>query len=86
MNLLNIWKKENALVIANTIFQQHKRGLYTWTSPAGQYKNQDDYILCSQRRGILHSKQNQDWKLTVTQVMSSLLQNSDLNWRKWENH
>ena len=29
--------QENALVIANTLFQQHKRGLYTWTSPDGQY-------------------------------------------------
>ena len=28
--------QENALVIANTLFQQHKRRLYTWTSPAGQ--------------------------------------------------
>jgi len=41
--------KENALVIANTLFQQHKRRLYTWTSPDGQYQNQIDYILCSQR-------------------------------------
>ena len=39
----------NALVIANTIFQQHKRRLYTWTSPDGQHQNQIDYILCSQR-------------------------------------
>ena len=29
--------QENALVIANTLFQQHKRILYTWTSPDGQY-------------------------------------------------
>ena len=29
--------QENALVIANTRFQQHKRRLYTWTSPAGQH-------------------------------------------------
>ena len=29
--------QENALVIANTIFQQHKRQLYTWTSTDGQY-------------------------------------------------
>ena len=29
--------QENALVIANTLFQQHKRRLYTWTSPGGQY-------------------------------------------------
>ena len=28
---------ENALVIANTLFQQHKRRLYTWTSPDGQH-------------------------------------------------
>ena len=41
--------QENALVIANTLFQQHKRGLYTWTSPDGQHRNQTDYILCSQR-------------------------------------
>ena len=41
--------QENALVIANTLFQQHKRRLYTLTSPDGQHKNQIDYILCSQR-------------------------------------
>ena len=49
--------QENALVIANTLFQQHKRRLYTWTSPDDQYWNQIifyffkyiDYILCSQR-------------------------------------
>ena len=29
--------KENALVIANTPFQQYKRRLYTWTSPDGQH-------------------------------------------------
>ena len=41
--------QENALVIAKTLFQQHKRRLYTWTSPDGQHQNQIDYILCSQR-------------------------------------
>ncbi|MES9230944.1 endonuclease/exonuclease/phosphatase family protein, partial [Cutibacterium acnes] len=41
--------QENALVIANTLFQQHKRRLYTWTPPDGQHRNQTDYILCSQR-------------------------------------
>ena len=41
--------QENTLVIANTLFQQHKRRLYTWTSPDGQYQNYIDYILCSQR-------------------------------------
>ena len=37
------------MVIANNLFQQHKRGLYTWTSPDGQYRSQSGYILCSQR-------------------------------------
>ena len=41
--------QENTLVITNTLFQQHKRRLYTWTSPDGQHGNQIDYILCSQR-------------------------------------
>ena len=41
--------QENTLVIANTLFQQHKRRLYTWTSADGQHQNQIDYILCSQR-------------------------------------
>ena len=41
--------QENALVIANTLFQQQKRRLYTWTSTDGQHRNQIDYILCSQR-------------------------------------
>ena len=39
--------QENARVITNTFFQQHKRRLYTWTSPDGQHQNQIDYILCS---------------------------------------
>ena len=41
--------QENTLVIANTLFQQHKRRLYTWTSSDGQHRNQIDSILCSQR-------------------------------------
>ena len=42
--------QENTLVMANTLFYQHKRRLYTWISPDGQYQNQIDYILCSQRQ------------------------------------
>ena len=37
--------QENALVIANDLFQQHKRRLCTWTSPDAQQRNQIDYIL-----------------------------------------
>ena len=48
--------QENALVIANTLFQQHKRRLYTWILLDSQYQNQTDYILCSQRwRGSIQS-------------------------------
>ena len=41
--------QENTLVIANTLFQQHKRRVFTWTLPDGQHRNQIDYIFCSQR-------------------------------------
>ena len=41
--------QKNALIRVNTLFQQHGRWLYTWISPDGQYQNQIDYILCSQR-------------------------------------
>ena len=41
--------QENTLVLANTVSQQQKRRLYTWTSPDGQSQNQIDYILCSWR-------------------------------------
>ena len=41
--------QENALVIANALCQQHKRRLYTWTSPDGQHRNRIDYVHCSQR-------------------------------------
>ena len=75
--------QENTLVIANTLFQQHKRRLYTWTSPDGQYPNQIDYILCSQRwRSSIQSAKTR-LRLTVPQIMNSLLPNLDLNWRKW---
>ena len=46
---LTEFRQENALVTANTVFQQHKKRLYTWTSPDGQYWNHIDYILCRQR-------------------------------------
>ena len=51
--------QENALVTASTLFQQHKRRLYTWTSPDGQHQNQIDCILCSQSwRSSIQSKKN----------------------------
>ena len=57
--------QESALVIASTLLQQHKRKLYTWTSPDGQYWNQIDYILCSQ---TLYCQKNLDQELTMDQL------------------
>ena len=74
--------QENAPVIANTLFQQHKRRLYTWASSDGQYQNQIDYILiffAAEDGEALYSQQKQDQELTVVQIMNSLLPNSDLN-------
>ena len=68
---------ENTLVIANTLFQQHMRRLYTWTSPDGQHRNQIDYILCSQRWRSSIQSAKKDQELTVAQTMNSLLPNSD---------
>ena len=61
----------------NTLFQQHKRRLYTWTSPDDQHQNQIDYILCSQRWRSSIQSAKQNWELTVAQITNSLLPNSD---------
>ena len=47
--MLTEFCQENTRVAANTLFQQHERWLYTWTSPDGQYQTHIDYILCSWR-------------------------------------
>ena len=39
--------QENALVLANTLFQQCKKRFYAWTSPDGQYQNKINYIFSS---------------------------------------
>ena len=71
--------QENTLVMASTLFQQHKRRVYIWTSPAGQYQNQIDYILCSQRwrSSILSTKTRPG--ADCAQITNSLLPNSVLN-------
>ena len=75
--------QENALVIANTLFHQHKRRLYTWTPQKTlQMANTKIrlIILFAVKDGeSLYSRQRQDQKLTVAQIMNSLLPNSDLN-------
>ena len=71
--------QENTVVIANTLFQQHKRRLYTWTSPDGQHRNQTDYILCSQRwRSSIQSDETRQGA-DCGSDHERLLPNSDLN-------
>ena len=69
--------QENALVIANTLFQQHKRRLYTWTSPGGQHRIRLIIFFAANDGEALYSQQKQDQELTVAQIMKSLLPNSD---------
>ena len=47
--MANSFAKRTHWSLTNTLFQKHKKRLYIWTSPDGQYQNQIDYIVCSQR-------------------------------------
>ena len=70
--------QENTVVIANTLFQQYKRRLYTWTSLDGHTEYR--LIIFAAKDGeALYSQQKQDQELTVAQIMNSLFPNSDLN-------
>ena len=67
--------QENALVIVNTLFQQHKRRLYTWTLVNTKISL---IIFFAAKDGeALYSQEKQDQELTVAQIMNSLLPNSD---------
>ena len=63
--------QENALVIANTLFQQHKKRLYTWTSPDGQHEIRLITFFAAKDGEALYSQQKQDQELTVAQIMNS---------------
>ena len=52
--------QENGLVITNTLFQQHKRRLYTWTSPDGRHQNHIDILFAAKDGEALYSQQKQD--------------------------
>ena len=69
--------QENALVIANTLFQQHKTRLYTWTHQMVNTKIRLIIFFAAKDGEALYSKQKQDQELTVAQTMNSLLPNSD---------
>ena len=73
--------KETTLVIANIFCQQHKTRLYMnvtrWST-----KIRLIIFFVAKDGEALYSWQKQDLELTVAQIMSSLLPNSDFNWRK----
>ena len=71
--------QENALVIANILFQQHKRRIYTWTSPDSQTEIRQIMFFAAEDGEALCSQQKQDWELNVAQIMKFLLPNSGLN-------
>ena len=71
--------QENAQVIANTLFKQHKRRLYTWTSPDSQHRIRLIIFVAAKDGEALYSQQKQDQELTVAQIMNSLLPHTDLN-------
>ena len=71
--------QENTLVIANTLFQQHRED-----STHGHHQTVKTEIrliifFATKAGGALYSQQKQDWELTVAQTINSLLPNSDLN-------
>ena len=69
--------QENALVIENTLFQQHKRRLYTWTSQMVNTEIRLIIFFAAKDGEALYSQQKQGWELTMAQIMNSLLPNSD---------
>ena len=75
--------QENTLVIANTLFQQHKEktlhmDIFRWSI----LKSDLLYSLELKMGKLYAVSKKQDWELTMAQIMSSLLTNSDLNWKK----
>ena len=71
--------QENALVIANTIFQQHNRRLYTWTSPTVNAEIRLIIFFAANNGETLYSQQKQALELTVAQIINFSLPNSNLN-------
>ena len=74
---LTEFHQENTLVIANTLFQQHKRRLHMditrWSIPKSDWL----YSLQLKMEKLYTVSNNK----TMAQIINSLLQNSDLNWR-----
>ena len=74
--------QEKTLVIANTLFHQHKRWFYTWSSSYGNTETRLIIFFADKDGEALYSQKKWDLELTIAHTISSLLPNSGLNWRK----
>ena len=70
--------QENALVIANTLFQQHREDSIHGHHQMANTEIRLIVLFAAKDGEALYSQQKQSWELTVAQVMNSLLPNSDL--------
>ena len=71
--------QENALVIANTLFQNTGEDSTHGHHQMGNSKMRLIIFFAAKNGEALYSQQKQDRELTVAQIMNSLLPNSDLN-------
>ena len=74
--------QENALVIANTLFQQQREDSTHGHHQMVNTKIRLIMFFAAKDGEALYSQQKRDQELTVAQIMNSLLPNSDWNWRK----
>ena len=75
--------QENALVIVNTVFQQHREYFTHGHHQMVNTKIRLIIFFAAEDGEALYSQQRQDGELTMAQIMDSLLPDSDLNGRKW---
>ena len=73
------FRQENALVIANTLFQNTREDSTHGYHQMVNTKIRLIIYFAAKDGEALYSQQKQDWELTVAQIMNSLLPNSDLN-------
>ena len=69
--------QENTLVTGNTLFQQHETTLHTRQQQMINTEIRKIIFFAAKDGEALYSQQKQDMELTVAQIMSPLLQNSD---------
>ena len=74
--------QEKTLIVASTLFQEHKRRHYLWISPDSQYWNQTDYILSGWDGEALYSQQKRRQEADCGSDHELLITKFRLKWRK----